>query len=94
MILLGVVALAITFGMPKMMESMDPEMKEEFENMQKKSPVSGMTRAMAGQGAAGSAVGGFDLAGWMAGAQQGQPGSKSSGAEAKDSGSTRERNIR
>jgi ER membrane protein complex subunit 7 len=83
MILLGAVALAITFGMPKLMENMDPEMKAEYEEMQKKSPVSGLTRAMQGQGPAGSA-GGFDLAGWMAGAQQG--GSRTSCSDARDGG--------
>jgi hypothetical protein len=91
MILLGIVALAITFGMPKLMENMDPEMKAEYEEMQKKGPVSGLTRAMQGQGPASSAAGGFDLAGWMAGAQQQQGSTKTSGADAKDGGSIRER---
>jgi hypothetical protein len=93
MILLAIVALAITFGMPKLMENMDPEMKAEYEEMQKKSPVSGLTRAMQGQGPASSAAGGFDLAGWMAGAQQQQQqgSTKTSGADAKDGGSLRER---
>lgn len=95
MILLGIVALAITFGMPKLMENMEPEMKAEYESMQKKSAVSGISRAMQGQGPASSAVGGFDLAGWMAGAQQQQQqqqgNTRSSGADAKDGGSVRER---
>lgn len=91
MILLAIVALAITFGMPKLMENMDPEMKAEYEQMQKKSPVSGLTRAMQGQGPASSAASGFDLAGWMAGAQQQQGSTKTSGADAKDGGSLRDR---
>ena len=93
MILLAIVALGITFGMPKLMENMDPEMKAEYEQMQKTSPVSGLTRAMQGQGPASGAAGGFDLAGWMAGAQQQQGSTKSStsGADAKDAGSVRER---
>ena len=90
-ILLAIVALAITFGMPKLMENMDPEMKAEYEEMQKKSPVSGITRAMQGQGPASSAAGSFDLAGWIAGAQQQQGSTKTSGADAKDGGSLRER---
>jgi ER membrane protein complex subunit 7 len=91
MILLAIVALGITFGMPKLMENMDPEMKAEYEEMQKKSPVSGLTRAMQGQGPASNAAGGFDLASWMASAQQQQGNTKTSGAEAKDAGSIRER---
>jgi hypothetical protein len=95
MILLGIVALAITFGMPKLMENMDPEMKAEYEEMQKKGTVSGLTRAMQGQGPASSAAGSFDLASWMAGAQQQQQqqqgSTRTSGADAKDGGSLRER---
>lgn len=66
MILLGGVALLFTFGMPKLMENMDPEMRAEYDEMQKKSPVSGLTQAMQGGGAAGPA-GGFDLASYLAG---------------------------
>ncbi|KIV86353.1 hypothetical protein PV11_01967 [Exophiala sideris] len=66
MILMGAVALAFTFGMPKLMENMDPEMKAEYEDMQKKSPVAGLTQAMQGGGPASSA-GGFDLASYLAG---------------------------
>ena len=97
MILLAIVALGITFGMPKLMENMDPEMKAEYESMQKTGPVSGLTRAMQGQGPASSAAGGFDLAGWMAGSQQQQQqqqqqgNTKTSGADAKEAGSVRER---
>jgi ER membrane protein complex subunit 7 len=93
MILLGIVALGITFGMPKLMENMDPEMKAEYEQMQKTSPVSGLTRAIQGQGPASGAAGGFDLASWMAGAQQQQGSTKSStsGTDAKAAGSVRER---
>ncbi|CAI7659351.1 unnamed protein product [Penicillium pancosmium] len=59
MILLAIVALVFTLGMPKLMENMDPEMRAEFEQQQRSSPISGASSAMAG--------GGFDLAGWMAG---------------------------
>jgi hypothetical protein len=73
MILMGVVALAFTFGMPKLMENMDPEMRAEYEEMQKKGPMSGLTKAMQGGGGASSAAENFDLAGYLAGS------SKSSG---------------
>ncbi|KAJ5381052.1 uncharacterized protein N7496_003480 [Penicillium cataractarum] len=60
MILMAIVALAMTFGMPKLMENMDPEMRAEFEQQSRASPLTGATtNAMTG--------GGFDLAGWMAG---------------------------
>ncbi|KAJ5191205.1 uncharacterized protein N7498_010190 [Penicillium cinerascens] len=64
MILLAIVALGITLGMPKLMENMDPEMRAEFEQHSRSSPITGATNsAMAG--------GGFDLAGWMAGTSPG-----------------------
>ncbi|KIW92625.1 uncharacterized protein Z519_06472 [Cladophialophora bantiana CBS 173.52] len=66
MILMAVVALAFTFGMPKLLENMDPEMRAEYEEMQKKSPMGGLTRAMQG-GGAGSTAENFDLAGYLAG---------------------------
>ncbi|KAL4903534.1 hypothetical protein BDW74DRAFT_179950 [Aspergillus multicolor] len=69
MILLALVALGFTFGMPKLMENMDPELREEFEKQSRASPISGAQSAMAGGGPAN-----FDLAGWMAGAApRGQP---------------------
>jgi len=71
MLLLSIVALAFTFGMPKLMENMDPEMKAEYEEMQKKGPTAAIGRAMAG-GAPTSGSSNFDLAGYLAG--QGQNG--------------------
>ena len=85
MILMAIVALGITFGMPKLMENsmclaaalrkreyglvcriveltfvVDPELRAEFEQHSRSSPITGATNsAMTG--------GGFDLAGWMAG---------------------------
>lgn len=83
MILLGVVAMGLTFGMPKLMENMDPEMKAEFEEMQKSGPVGGIMGAMQGQSSGGGAAN-FDLASYMAGAQQKPEGqiTKSSGTDA------------
>lgn len=67
MVLLGIVGLAFTFGMPKLMENMDPEMKAEYEEMQKKGPTAAIGRAMNG----GSPSGGdFDLAGYLAGSKK------------------------
>jgi ER membrane protein complex subunit 7 len=69
MILMGVVALAFTFGMPKLMENMDPEMKAEYEEMQKKGPAGAIGRAMQGGGGGGGSADSFDLAGFLAGSQ-------------------------
>ncbi|PGH23126.1 hypothetical protein AJ80_02755 [Polytolypa hystricis UAMH7299] len=74
MILLAVFALAITFGMPYLMDNMDPEMREEFDKQSRTSPLAGATRSLGGAagGAGGSAAApGFDLAGWMAGTSPG-----------------------
>lgn len=77
MILLGIVALAFTFGMPKLMENMDPEMKAEYEEMQKKGPTAAIGRAMNG----GSPSGGdFDLAGYLAGSGKKEAPSTNEGA--------------
>lgn len=67
MILLAIVALAFTFGMPKLMENMDPEMREEYEKMQQKGPTAALGKAMSGQGPASAGAGSFDLAGYLAG---------------------------
>lgn len=67
MILLAIVALAFTFGMPKLMENMDPEMKAEYEEMQKKGPTAAINRAVSGQSPSGGGGAGFDLAGYLAG---------------------------
>jgi ER membrane protein complex subunit 7 len=85
MILMGIVALAFTFGMPKLMENMDPEMKAEYEEMQKKGPMAGLTKAMSGQGQASSAAQNFDLAGYLAGS------GKSSGNDRETEGARERR---
>ncbi|KAL4894638.1 hypothetical protein BDV59DRAFT_200969 [Aspergillus ambiguus] len=66
MILLALVALGFTFGMPKLMENMDPEMRAEFEAHSRASPLSGAARGAVAGG--GGPAPNFDLAGWMAGA--------------------------
>ncbi|KAJ5908014.1 hypothetical protein N7495_000696 [Penicillium taxi] len=59
MILMAVVALGFTFGMPYLMENLDPELKAEFEQHSRTSTVGSAQNALTGNG--------FDLAGWMAG---------------------------
>ncbi|OAA67855.1 hypothetical protein SPI_00050 [Niveomyces insectorum RCEF 264] len=52
MILLGLATMGLVFGMPYMMEKMDPEMRAEFEERQR---------------GAGGGPGGFDMAAFLAG---------------------------
>jgi len=71
MILMAVVSMGLIFGMPKLMENMDPEMKEEFEEMQK--------NGVLGSGSTNTAqqIQNFDLASWMAGkTYQGSPSAR------------------
>ncbi|KAK0508087.1 hypothetical protein JMJ35_009171 [Cladonia borealis] len=60
MILMAIVGLAFVFGMPYLLENMDPEMKAEFEEQQKKSILSGGTSTP-------NPLQNFDMAAWMAG---------------------------
>lgn len=98
---MAIVALALTLGMPKLMENsmcliadseraiisfltiilaVDPEMRAEFEQQSRASPLTGATtNAMTG--------GGFDLAGWMAGTS---PSPMASAGEARDGATGRE----
>ncbi|KAL8727140.1 MAG: hypothetical protein Q9166_006236 [cf. Caloplaca sp. 2 TL-2023] len=71
MILMALVGLAMVFGMPYLLENMDPEMKKEFEEQQKKS-------VLGNAAGAGNPLQSFDMAGWMAG--------QTSGAETLASG--------
>jgi hypothetical protein len=77
MILLAIVASVLLFGMPKLLENMDPEMRAEFEKQSRSGPLSNAGRsALAG--------GGPDLAGWMAGASS----SLGVGADSASKGTT------
>ncbi|KAH7112146.1 hypothetical protein B0J11DRAFT_498353 [Dendryphion nanum] len=59
MILMALFSMVLVFGMPKIMENMDPETRAEFEEMQKQSSL---TKANPAQ-----QIQNFDLASWMAG---------------------------
>ncbi|EKV13034.1 hypothetical protein PDIG_40580 [Penicillium digitatum PHI26] len=88
MVLLAVVALGLMFVMPKLMDNMDPEMRAEFEQHSRSSPITGATtNAMTG--------GGFDLASWMAGTGAPSPAANDAaqgGSTGRDtSGSVRRR---
>lgn len=63
MILIAGVSMIIVFGMPYLMDNMDPEMKAEFEEAQKAGPMAGLLGGGAGKG---SAAQNFDAAAWLA----------------------------
>ncbi|KAM4060610.1 putative UPF0480 protein [Hirsutella rhossiliensis] len=78
MILMGAVSMIIFIGMPYLMENMDPDMKAEFEEQQRKGgPVAAM---MGGGQAAGNPLGEFDMAAFLAGSK------KKDGSSAGDAG--------
>jgi ER membrane protein complex subunit 7 len=79
-------------------QPVDPELKAEFEDQQKNSPLAGMHSAIQAATGGGSApgagmggAGGFDLASWMAGSGKGgqQQGGTTSGAEVREGGARR-----
>ncbi|EME86129.1 uncharacterized protein MYCFIDRAFT_59341 [Pseudocercospora fijiensis CIRAD86] len=60
MILMALFSVVMIFGLPYLMDNMDPEAKAEFEEMSKKSPLTGSSGAA-------SQMQNFDLAGFLAG---------------------------
>ncbi|TVY51896.1 hypothetical protein LCER1_G004479, partial [Lachnellula cervina] len=59
MILIAGVSMIIVFGMPYLMDSMDPEMRAEFEERQKSTSIT--------SGTAANPLQNFDAAAWLAG---------------------------
>ena len=60
MILMALFSMVLVFGMPYLLDNMDPEAKAEFEQIQKESPLGKASNpAMQLQN--------FDFASWMAG---------------------------
>ncbi|KFY33899.1 hypothetical protein V494_07229, partial [Pseudogymnoascus sp. VKM F-4513 (FW-928)] len=80
MILMAGVAMLLMFGMPKLMENMDPETRAEFEERQKSSPMNSLLNGQASQGGAAN----FDAAAWLAGTP-----AKKAGGQAAEKGVTR-----
>ncbi|KAF6220058.1 hypothetical protein HO133_003883 [Letharia lupina] len=82
MILIAVVGLGFVVGMPYLMDSMDPEMKKEFEEQQKKSILSGGASTA-------NPLQNFDMAGWMAAKTSGkgtETGNEGSGRDVRRRG--------
>ncbi|KAM0815143.1 hypothetical protein AB5N19_00937 [Seiridium cardinale] len=82
MILLGLVSMGIFFGMPKLVENMDPEMRAEWEEQQKKNP---MNSIMGGGQAGANPMGNFDMASFLAGSSDNK-GEANSGSGGKKGG--------
>ncbi|MCJ1432129.1 hypothetical protein MMC27_001485 [Xylographa pallens] len=83
MILIAIFGMAMMVGMPYLLESMDPEMRKEFEESQKSGPLAGVT-------AATNPMQNFDMAAWMAGSGKSEK-SVSTGAEEGGGGKARRR---
>ncbi|EAQ83930.1 hypothetical protein CHGG_10334 [Chaetomium globosum CBS 148.51] len=82
MILLGLVSMALFFGMPKLVENMDPEMRAEWEERQKENPMNSIMGAASGQNA--NPMGNFDMAAFLAGS--GSSKAEEGGAKGKTEG--------
>ncbi|KAG6039368.1 hypothetical protein E4U41_002758 [Claviceps citrina] len=91
MILMGLVSMVIFIGMPKLVDSMDPETKAEFEASQRNSPLNAVLGGGGGGGSGSGAhqqqspLGNFDMAAYLAGS-----GKKDAGGAGNPAGGQRE----
>lgn len=72
MILIAGFSMLVIFGMPYLIDNMDPELKEEFNKQQKNGGVAGMLAGGGGgaqqqQNNAAQSLANFDAAAWLAG---------------------------
>ncbi|KAK4167406.1 Cys/Met metabolism PLP-dependent enzyme-domain-containing protein [Cladorrhinum sp. PSN259] len=72
-ILLSLVSMGLFFGMPKLVENMDPEMRAEWEENQKKNPMNAIMGAASGQQAS-NPMANFDMAAYLAGTAKKEDG--------------------
>ncbi|KAF4415087.1 er membrane complex subunit [Fusarium acutatum] len=87
MILMALVSLVLMVGMPKLMDSMDPEMRAEFEAQRKSSPLSA---AMTGQSSGDNPLTNFDMAAYLAGSKP----KESTPANSGGNGNTKNQGVR
>lgn len=80
MILIGLVSMAAVFGMPYLMDNMDPELKKEWEESQKSNPMNSL---MGGQQAAQNPMSNFDMAAFLAGSSPKSSGDSAGAASSK-----------
>ncbi|KAL2753776.1 hypothetical protein ACRALDRAFT_1071824 [Sodiomyces alcalophilus JCM 7366] len=69
MILMGLGTMALFFGMPYLLNNMDPELRAEFEERQRANPMNNILGG--GGGAGANPMGGFDVASFLAGSGTG-----------------------
>ncbi|OTB04344.1 hypothetical protein M426DRAFT_320942 [Hypoxylon sp. CI-4A] len=81
MILMGIVSMALFVGMPKLVDNMDPEMRAEFEEQQKKNPMNSIMGGAPQPGA--NPMGNFDMAAYLAGQGSKKDEGESSGGGKK-----------
>ncbi|CAK7271712.1 hypothetical protein SEPCBS119000_004745 [Sporothrix epigloea] len=70
MILLALVAMGVMFGIPMLLDQMDPETRAEFEERQKANPVNSLLGG-GGGGPSSPSGGSFDMAAYLAGSGKG-----------------------
>ncbi|KAF5238601.1 hypothetical protein FANTH_10240 [Fusarium anthophilum] len=87
MILMALVSLVLMVGMPKIMDSMDPEMRAEFEAQRKSGPLSA---AMTGQSSGDNPLTNFDMAAYLAGSKPKESAPANSGGN----GNTKNQGVR
>ncbi|GAB1313013.1 hypothetical protein MFIFM68171_03223 [Madurella fahalii] len=89
-ILLSLVSMALFFGMPKLVENMDPEMRAEWEERQKENPMNALMGAASGQPA--NPMSNFDMAAFLAGSSSSKPDEGNGGSgQAKAKGESKKK---
>ncbi|KAJ4173298.1 hypothetical protein NW754_012303 [Fusarium falciforme] len=85
MILMALVSLVLLVGMPKLMDSMDPELRAEFEAQQKNSPMNAVMNA---QASGENPLTNFDMAAYLAGSNKKEGGNSGNngGGSSKNQG--------
>lgn len=91
MILLAIVALGMTFGLPYLIENMDPETRAEFEQAQKQGGLASLVSGGSTDKKPAPNPANFDLAGWMAGQQAkgSEPEARGTGSDVRSGGARR-----
>lgn len=79
MILIAGFSMIVVFGMPYLVDSMDPELRAEFEENRKKNPVTNLLASAGQQQQGANQIANFDAAAWLAGSGKKGEGNKEQG---------------
>ncbi|KOS22100.1 ER membrane protein complex subunit 7 [Escovopsis weberi] len=90
MILMGLGSMGLVFGLPYLMDNMDPELRAEFEEHQRSSPMN----SIMGNAQAGQPMGNFDMAAYLAGSNKKDAGSAAPAAGGAGAGAGRQQGVR